>query len=74
MNEAIRSVSLGMYQLTAKSTVSLELPLELHKTCGAEGMPEVVKLEADLLRAEALLAQMHEIRHALEQTLEILAY
>lgn len=73
MNEGIRSVCFQKTsQLTAKSVVSMEMPVTTQQLPSAEGMPSVANLEADFLRAEALLAEMREIRGCLEQSLQTL--
>ncbi|MFJ1509378.1 hypothetical protein [Chlamydia crocodili] len=73
MNEGIQTVSFNKtHRLTAKSTVSLEMPVATQKLQGKEGMPAPASLEADFLRAEAILAEMREIRGCLEHSLETL--
>lgn len=71
MNESIQTVSFSKtHRLTAKSTVSLEMPIATQKLQKNEGMPAAARLEADFLRAEALLAEMREIRGCLEHSLQ----
>lgn len=73
MNEGIQTVSFGKtHKLTARSTVSLEMPTATQKLQKNEGMPATARLEADFLRAEALLAEMREIRGCLEHSLQTL--
>ncbi|AAP98731.1 hypothetical protein CpB0803 [Chlamydia pneumoniae TW-183] len=73
MNEGIHSVCFQKTpRLTAKSVVSMEMLLTTQQLPSAEGMPSVANLEADFLRAEALLAEMREIRGCLEQSLRTL--
>ncbi|EPJ26805.1 hypothetical protein CPC1998_0737 [Chlamydia psittaci C19/98] len=52
--------------------MSLEMPVATQKLQGKEGMPAAASLEADFLRAEAILAEMREIRGCLEHSLEML--
>ncbi|EPP34815.1 hypothetical protein CP10139811_0715 [Chlamydia ibidis] len=70
MNESIQTVSFSKtHRLTAKATVSLEMPLATH-SLHQEGMPETRRLEDDFLRAEAILTEMQEIRCCLERSLD----
>ncbi|EYE60642.1 hypothetical protein M127_5481 [Bacteroides fragilis str. S6L5] len=48
----------------------MEMPTATQKLQKNEGMPEAARLEADFLRAEALLAEMREIRGCLEHSLQ----
>ncbi|AVM88614.1 hypothetical protein C6H88_04630 [Chlamydia muridarum str. Nigg] len=71
MIDGIQTCSFGAtHRLTAKSTVSLEMPLATHNL--QEGASASAKLEADFIRAEQILAEMQEIRSSLEQSLETL--
>ncbi|WP_201456461.1 hypothetical protein [Chlamydia sp. 17-3921] len=73
MSENIQTVIFNKtHRLTAKPLVSLEMPLAVQQFQLNEGMPAVTNLEADFLRAEALLADMREIRGNLEQSLNTL--
>ena len=57
-------------RLTAKSAVSLEMPLTTPNL--QEGALANAKLEADFMRAEQILSEMQEIRASLERSLETL--
>ncbi|SPN73889.1 hypothetical protein C10C_0745 [Chlamydia serpentis] len=73
MNESIRSVCFQKTpQLTAKSVVSMEMSLTSEQLSSAEEVTSLANLEADFLRAEALLVEMREIRSCLEQSLRTL--
>ncbi len=70
MNEAIQTVVFSdSHRLTAKSAISLELSSE-RQTQGNEGMPSSEKLEADFLKAEALLSEMRDMDQGLDLPLK----
>lgn len=70
MNEGIQTIVFGStHRLTAKSTVSLEMPLITEQVQHKESISTVAKLEADFTRVEAILIEMREIRESLEQSL-----
>lgn len=70
MSEGIQTIVFGStHRLTAKSTVSLEMPLISEQIKSKDSVTTVAKLEADFTRVEAILVEMREIRESLEQSL-----
>lgn len=70
MSEGIQTIVFGStHRLTAKSTVSLEMPLIAEQVQSKDGVSTVAKLEADFIRVEAMLVEMREIRESLERSL-----
>lgn len=69
MKEGIQTIVFGStHRLTAKSAVSLEMPL-ISEQAKSNDISRVAKLEADFVRVEAILVEMREIRESLEQSL-----
>lgn len=76
MNEGIQHIHTiafsKTHRLTAKSTVSLEMPAAVQAPQVKEGVATIASLEADFVRAEAILSEMREIRTCLEHSLHTL--
>lgn len=74
MSEGIQTIIFGStHRLTAKPTVSVEMPLIAEVVRHSDHIAASAPLEADCVLVESLLIEMREVRACLEHTLQTLA-
>lgn len=73
MSEGIQTIIFGFtHRLTAKPTVSVEMPLISEVVQHQDYIVASKPLEADSVLVESLLIEMREVRACLEHTLQTL--